>query len=122
VRASQVSRSKKRSRSRPTSDWREELQKHPKVVELRRLLWKKWRVLGRDKEFLRETSKLRHRLERAFEIDQESVDHFFRSYSCPTGKRLRKILRYISAIDEKWVRNVLRRYVKYVARFGASAW
>jgi hypothetical protein len=94
------------------------LQLDEKLVELRRILWKKWRILGHDKEFVMETAKLKRRLERAFSRDKESVTRFFNRYSCPTGTRLLKLTRYINTIKEKEVRSVLWRYVKYVARFG----
>lgn len=101
-----------------TSDWRTKLQKEPRVIELQRSMWAKWRVLARDKEFVLQTPKLKTRLERALAINAEVVKQFFRFYSLPTGKRLPKIQAYLRRIKEEEVRAALRHYIEYVARFG----
>ena len=98
-------------------DWREELQQDPRAVELRSAIWGRWRILARDKEFVRWTMKLRRRLERAFASDPETVRQFFRSYSSPTGSRRLKIKAYLRGIEKEEVRVTLRSYAEYFARF-----
>jgi hypothetical protein len=103
-----------------TSDWREDLEKDPRVIKLRKSIWDKWRKLGRNKGLVLETTRLKLRLEKAYEKDPKSVNVFFRRYSCPTGSRRREIRRHIASILNKGVRDVLRLYIKYVARFGVT--
>jgi hypothetical protein len=101
-----------------TTDWREDLEEDPRTVELRKLMWNKWRKLGKTPGLVFETLRLKSRLEKAYEKDPETVTAFFRRYSLPGGSRIREIRSHIRKIGHKSIRDVLERYVKYVARFG----
>jgi hypothetical protein len=101
-----------------TSDWRDDLEKDPRLVELRKLMWKKWRSLGKNSGFVVATIRLKSRLGKAYEKDPKSVKAFFRTYSFPTGSRVLEIGRRIEKIGSKSIQDALEQYVKYVARFG----
>ncbi len=103
-----------------TSDWREDLEKDPRVIELQKMTRGKWKKLGKNKALVIETTRLKFRLEKAYEKDLKSVQAFFRHYSYPTGFQRREIRRHIRSIGHKSVRDVLQQYVKYVARFGVT--
>ncbi len=100
------------------SDWRKNLENDPRIVELRKLMWNKWRKLGKNPGVVFETLRLKSRLEKAYEKDPKAVKAFFVRYSFPTGSRILEIRRYIRKIGHKSIRDALQQYVKYVARFG----
>lgn len=106
-----------KGRNSMQTDWREEVGMRPEVVESRREVWRKLRALGSDPTFVKESTKLNSKLERAFAIDPESVERFFRTFGSPTGKRAPEIRRFISTIHDSLVRESLNAYVEYFARF-----
>lgn len=101
-----------------TRDWRQELEKHPKLVELKRRLSLKKRELKNDKEFVIETAKLRNALEAALLKYPKPAATFFRDFSDPTGMHRSKAREFLDGLRSRKLKLLLGRYLRYVARFG----
>jgi hypothetical protein len=101
-----------------TQDWRDEAKRHPKVIALNRLLANRKNELARDKQFVIETARLQPRLEEALAKHEKHMRVFFRTFSYPIGVRLIEVKKFLENLERKQLKNLLGRYLKYVARFG----
>jgi hypothetical protein len=101
----------------PAQDWRKELQNDPRVQELHSTSWGRLRQLGSDKEFVDETLRLKSRLEKALKDEPEIVKHFFSSFKFATGLHLGKVKRFLRTVKNKDLKQLLKRYCRYAARF-----
>ena len=101
-----------------TKDWRKELPKHPKLIELNRRLSLKKRGLKDDKEFVIQTAVLKNALERALQRYPKLVMAFFRDFSDPAGVHRYKAPEFLKTLKNKKVKLLLGEYLKYAMRFG----
>src|ERR1035437_9447269 len=61
-----------------TNDWPSKIEPSPEFRKTRAALWKRWRELGKSKEFVWETFSLKRQLGQAFEANPDLVGEFFR--------------------------------------------
>jgi hypothetical protein len=103
------------------SDWRQQVQNDRRLVErlqeLRTLTWTNLRKLARDKEFVKESLRLRRNLESAYKKDPEAVTYFFSHFAFATGLHLRKVSKFLRTVKSRKLRKLLRRYLGYATRF-----
>jgi hypothetical protein len=107
----------KRKRKTP-KDWRRELRRHPMVIEMERRMRTRRRGLEKDPQFLLETERLQSQFENALGQYPKSLGEFFRQFSYPIGARLGRLENFFTSPDNEPLKALLKRYVKYVARFG----
>lgn len=103
---------------RKSENWREELAKDPRVVELNATLQKKREALERDKYFVIEKAKIIGALERAYARQPQSIRDFFRHYRNPSPQKWVGIRGFLTNSRDTKLRRTLRRYVSFSARFG----
>jgi hypothetical protein len=85
---------------------------------IRTALWKKWRRLTSDKNFILETARLKLHLTAAFNDDPAKVRAFFGPVFDPALARGKEIQSQLKHVASPKLRAVLQRYVRYTIQFG----
>jgi hypothetical protein len=99
-------------------EWQTRITRDPHFRKLKRALWQKWKRLAKDKHFLFETAALKLKLAIAYENHPEQIRSFFKPTFTPTLGRARNINQQMRRISTVSLRTDLKRYVRYVFRFG----
>ena len=100
-------------------DLREERIRHSTTYrKVQRGLWRKWRQLARDKEFLLETARLKLNLTLAWKEHPQEVAWLLRTVLLPVAPTSRVIPGSARGVRDKHLKVVFQRYSRYVCRFG----
>jgi hypothetical protein len=87
---------------------------------MERRLRRKWGALSKDKEFIWETASLLFQLEEAYAQHAKEIESFFKPVFNPPAPHMQVVTHQIRQLQSKPLRRLLRRYVRYVARFGVT--
>jgi hypothetical protein len=93
-------------------------QKDARVASRR--LSRRWRRLNSDSHFVRETAALLNQLEHAKSKRPVAIQHFFQAFRQPNRFGIPFIRDVIGALDDKSLRKLLWRCVRYAFRFMES--
>ena len=95
------------------------LQQSPRdpLARHRIALWRKWRTLASDKEFIWETARLKYNLNILLADHETVVKKFFPVRFMPDAFSPIRYSAAIKSVEDKQLRRVLRRYTRYVSRF-----
>jgi hypothetical protein len=79
--------------------------------------WKRWRMLADNKEFVRETFRLKYQLEPFMKNDPDQLRPFFNPAFFVTAPNSRAAVRNIENIGDEKLKTLLMRYAMYVLRY-----
>ncbi len=88
--------------------------------DIRRLVWKRWRNLVKNKEFIWETMKLKYKLAKAYRKNPDVVTNFFEPTFNVAAPQLRSVEERIDGVTNEKVRQLLRQYARYAVRYGVA--
>ncbi len=100
-----------------TTNWRDELRHHPKVVELENIRSQRRLALNKDKKFVLETEALIKNLEGEYARNPHVVADIFQRFRFPIPAKLPKIKSFLKQMEDNELRQIFERYVRYASRF-----
>jgi hypothetical protein len=100
-------------------DWRTRLKKNTRqrLGELATIQAWRHQQLSTDPKYVVARDRLSHRLEKEYARNTVTVTEFFRLFGWPTPLKLKSLKSYLSRLQDKVLKKVLRRYVRFANRF-----